>query len=166
MDIDAVPIRPRLYHETHNGPYIIIVRELIVAIPIIKISKHLHTKYVSMISCQKLGSRLKLTLSNRDEANNLVADPILKDFDVRIPAADVEVYGIIHLPTHDDHSVLKIEAKGKFRHPDLPLIDILEAKRMWKNSDPNDLSQLKQEMPYVKVCFAGTILPDWIVSYL
>lgn len=157
--------RIRRFPESHKGPYVLYIREKSVPIPPIKFAKYLIEKYTSLKPCENLRNKMRLTLSDRNQANLLVCDEMFKDFWIQIPSIDVEIFGVIHLPGNDDLEDLITHGKGKFNHPDLPLIDILDAERIRKLVNPLEVGSGVVDTPMVKICFAGTVLPGHVVIH-
>lgn len=152
--------RPRRFPESHKGPYVVFINEKETPIAPIKFSKYLHDTYNAIIKCENLRNKIRVTLNNCEQANLLALDPFFSHYRVHIPAEEVEIYGVVHLPGETDYAGIITYGKGKFRHPDLPLIDILDVRRIRKRVEPTNMDSEWVDTPLVKVCFAGSVLPD------
>lgn len=159
-DMETDPNRIRQYPESHVGPYVVIIREhSTIKLNPMKISLILHKKYKSITQCEKLRGKLKITLTDRKEANLVPNDEDLKGFRVFIPARDVEVCGLIHLPDESDFNDIIKYGSGKFSHPDIPTIPILDATRLTKRLKPNEPDSALENTAFIKLCFPGKVLP-------
>lgn len=154
--------RRRIYQSEHTGPFTVCIRELQgKSLNPVTISIYLHKTYDSIIKCESSRHKIKITLGNRDQANQIACDgKITKECLVYIPAAEVEINGVIILPVGDDLTMLKNIGRGKFSHPDIPTTAILEATRLSKREAVN--SDKFVETSQVKLCFPGTVLPRYV----
>ena len=160
--------RIRQYPLEHTGPFFVYIREINPSFPLksVMFSKYLYAKFKSVTSVQAI-SRVKIRaeLSNAADANELVKDPFFKSFRIYIPAEDVEVQGVIQLSSDCSAAECTEHGIGKFKYPDTPEIPILESFRITKQSDPLSAETGRVPTSFVRVTFAGKVLPDYVVLH-
>lgn len=150
--MEATSTRIRIFPESHPGPFVVYIREVNKPMMHIKISMYIHKTYTnSVLSCEKLRDKMKITLSTRDDANRLPFDAVLKDYHVSIPSAEVEIHGVIYLPIENDIDDITQYGKGRFNHSLLPSIPILDATRMKKRKDTANPNAGLEDLPLVKI---------------
>lgn len=152
----------RKYLPSFKGPYTVFIREKNSKILPIRSAIYLNKTYKSIVEIKRQQNKMRILLSNIEEANSIGADPILSSFHVYIPSTYVEVEGSINfndVMDLEDLNDLKKYGKGHFNNTLLSDIEIVQVRRLTRKADPNILVLTNT----VKVTFAGRILPDYVV---
>ena len=116
METETVSKRIREYPKDHTGPFTVYIRELKTKINPLNISMQLHKNYNGIVKCETFRQKLKITLANREQANAIPRDKVFAEYAVYIPSDEVEVTGVISLPTEDILDTLLTVGKGKFNN--------------------------------------------------
>lgn len=156
----------RQYTAEFKAPYTVFIRETSQCrLAPLSCSSFIHTKYKSVIDVVHTHGKMRVQLSDMNEANCLVADPRMKDLSVYIPMANVQVDGVIsYNDVSDLDSLDELQSGvGKFNNKVLKDVDILGAFRLPKRSENGDNVRVATNL--VKVSFAGRILPDYVVIF-
>lgn len=156
--------RVRLFPDSHLGPYTVFVRKLARALNPLRFTVQVNKKYKSVVSSEHIHNKMKFVLSKREDANDLILDPIFAEFRVFIPAAEIEVEAVINfsdLCDIDNIDSLKSDAKGIFDNTDRSAVSIVDVYRFTSKSasGPDILSNA------IKITFEGRIVPSHIVYY-
>lgn len=152
----------RQYPASHKGPYVVYIRQRDKKLLYLALARKLNMCLRSVVLIEKKSeTRMKVTLSSREEANKLIVDEYLKEYHVYLPADDVEISGVIQLPTDIERDTIVNDGWGSFKLPGISLIRPVEAYRFKKIS--GDGEEVLSES--VKVTFPGRVLPDYFVMY-
>lgn len=165
-DDDNNHTRIRLYPPWHKGPYAVFIREKETRLMPLKFSSYVYNQYksaqaVTSIPKQK---KIKITLSELDDANALIKDPVFKNYRVYIRSDEVEISGVINnseicdLDSLDD---LVIHGAGLFTNPQQERVQIVEAYRF----DSTAADNKKSLSNVIKVTFVGRALPSHVCIY-
>lgn len=156
--------RIRCFPISHPGPFVVSIREATIKLSPIRFSLYINKKYSSVTSIKQLPQKMKITLSHRGQANEIIADKTFENYKVYVPAAEVEIDGVVSFNDLCDIGNLKNLkklGKGKFGNPEIKPVEILESKRLSK-ADPEN-KQVTIITNDIKVTFAGSILPNHIL---
>jgi hypothetical protein len=160
--------RPRQYPLDHRGPYEVFIRQIETPIKHFEISKKINDSFKgAVLSLVKINvAKIKVVFKDRSSANKIHEMTYLRDYRVYIPAANVEINGIITVSHDSSENDLVEEGKGKFRSFESKEVNILEAYRFTKKITDAD-NNIVQETPTsaVRVTFEGTRLPDFVVIF-
>jgi hypothetical protein len=153
--------------KTNCGPYEVFIRKINVPIKHFEISKTINELFKgAVLSLIKVNvAKIKIVFKDRSSANKLHTVDFLKDYRVYIPAANVEINGIITISSDSKEASLVSEGKGRFRSPDSKDVNILEAYRNKKKISSEDKEVTEIPTPAVRVTFEGTRLPDFVQIY-
>lgn len=152
----------RKYLPSFKGPYTVYIRETRSQIWPIKCAIYLNKTYKSIVEIKRQQNKMRVLLSDIEEANALGADPQLAIFHVYIPSTYVEVEGSINyndVIDLEDLNDLKTYGKGHFTNTLLSDTEIVQVWRLTRKADPS----IHVLTNTVKVTFAGRILPDYVV---
>lgn len=158
--------RVRLYNAKAKGPFTVWIREKNgdLTYPL-RLSKYINVRYKSTINCVKKNGKMRVMLTNIQEANALVTDDTLSgEFSLNIPAEHVEVEGAIdwfELCDLDNVNELETAGIGKFNNAALQHCKIVHAERLAKRTQGSELSCTNT----VKVVFEGQVLPNYVEIY-
>lgn len=164
-DDDEEP-RLRTFPPWHLGPYIVYVRQKDIPLTPLKISEFVHRKYKSVTAVTQIPrqKKMKITMSNINEANAVILDQALSVFSPYIRADEVEIAGVIsysEICDVEDLEKLKIHGLGKFLNPQIPTVKIVDVHRLWRTDPDNQL--LRANSNVVKVTFEGRQLPSHVL---
>ena len=157
--------RVRQFPSNHIGPFTAFIRETDpnVQLKAVTLSKYIFSKYKSVTSVQSVSRvKMRVILSNLSEANMLVKDVTFKNYRAYLPAEEVEIQGIAQLSPDCTNTECTKYGKGKFKHPDIPSIPILETFRISKKKDPTSETSEVINTSYVRVTFPGKVIPDYV----
>lgn len=93
------------------------------------------------------------------EANTL-AECVIKDCSIYIPAKYVEVQGVVSWPVCEKIDDFVINGKGKFRNPLMKRLKVLDSIRLKKKSSEASNEPKLEDTSIVIVTFEGNLLPD------
>lgn len=162
-DEDDHQPRVRQYHPQCSGPYVVRIREKQVKMMPVKCAAHINTKYASVKEIQRGQGSIKVTLNDRQEANDICVDSFFEQFLVSIPADLVEVEGAVNMDDLcdlGDITNLLFLGRGRFDNPLLKPCRILEAQRLYRVSEEGRVRTLTNT---IKLTFEGRLLPKHIV---
>lgn len=148
-----VAIAPRIWQfpRSHNGPYSVSIRELTFKLFPIKFSVYLNKTYKSITAINQFPKKMTVILSDRVEANALMQDEIFGNYRVYLPAAEVEIDGVVNSLDN-----LLIHGVDKFGNPEIPPVAILAEKRLSKNITVDTKKRILTDG--VKITFEGNVL--------
>lgn len=151
--------RVRYYPTDYKDPLIVFIRVLKDPFKLLHFTKYITKTYPSTIYIKPENKqKIKLEFNNRDDANKICQDTTFKDFRVYIPAERTEVQGIIILSGDTNVDDIATLGVGKFKHPGLDVVKILDVNRNKKLDENAELITLNT----VRVTFQGTVLPDYV----
>lgn len=155
--------RVRQYPKDHRGPYEVFIRKIDMPLNHIEISKTMNEKYNGVVlSLMKINiAKIKVVFSDLSSANNLHKEPFLEHFRVYIPAASVEIDGIITVSTDSDDGDLIANGKGKFRSSKIEL-NIIDTYRFMRRVGVESNKEVFEKTSAIRVTFEGTRLPDFV----
>lgn len=159
-DDDSVGEIKRQFPPSHYGPYIVSIREIQFKLTPIKFAMYINSRYKSVVEIKQFPGRMKVTMSDREEANMLVYDTTFEKYKIYVPADEVEVCGVVNVNDINDitdlSDIIK-NGKGKFSDPRISPAQIVDAKVLQRISPVNSNEAVATDQ--LKVTFAGCILP-------
>lgn len=162
----VTPGRTRMYPIDHKGPYVVFIREKRVTLKYVTVAKFLVRSLKSFVSCDKISERkIRVTVSDREEANNLLKAKELEPYRVYVPADEVEVEGVIQVARDILTKELLCEGFGKFEHPGVPNIRPVDVFRFTSSKQLGNGEVMKAGSEFVKVTFPGKALPHFFVIF-
>lgn len=154
--------RARFYPQNHLGPYNVFLRACDgKKLGPTKLAVIVRKNYPSTqaISINQKQQRMRFTLLNRNEANEMIVDPILADYNVFIRPDEVEISGIINFNDICDigslEEIIKY-GKGRFSYSQATPAKVVDAHRFESVIQKDNVSTRSNA---VKITFAGGNLP-------
>jgi hypothetical protein len=159
--------RIRLYPLDHKGPYLVFIKEKNSPLAHITISKRINESFKNAVKTLTRVSRSKIRveLNTAKVANELLIAPFLGGYLTYIPAESVEIDGIINLEKNIDMKDITDNGYGKFSHPLVPPVKIVQAfrfRRFVGETGEVEKEKVYEDTETIRVTFMGTALPRWV----
>jgi hypothetical protein len=156
--------RIRLYPIDHQGPFIVFIKEKNSPLAHITIAKRMSETFKNAVkSLTRMSrSKIRIELISAKVANEVLKAQFLCGYLTYIPAESVEIDGVINLEKSIDMNDIIQNGIGKFSHPLVPSVRIVQAFRFRRFVGEKDKVKTYEDTETIKVTFAGTALPRWV----
>lgn len=158
--------RRRMFPAWHTGPYVVFIRDGVKTIKPLTISTYVHRKYKSVTAATTIQrqKKMKFTLTDITEANDLIMNVDLTGYRVYIQADEVETVGAINFSDiHDINDIDDIvdSGTGVFKNTQMDRAEIVDVYRL-STPATADNENVHSMSNTVKVTFGGRMLPSHI----
>lgn len=156
-------VRQRCYPESSKGPFEVFVRQKEKPINVLLVSSELHKNFKTVKEIRKINfGKVRVVFASREEANNAISNELLSRlYRIYVPCDRVEIDGVINQSDIDLNYIVE-NGSGKFRDPRLPSVPILECGHLVSVDTTEGLPKIKKSHS-IRVTFAGTTLPDYVM---
>lgn len=157
------PFRIKMYPSTFSGPFVVYFRKKEKPINVLLISSEVYKLYKSVKEIKKISlDKLRVVFGSRNDANDLLNSKLFFNlYRVYAPCDSCEINGIIYDEFLDCSDVIN-HGSGIFKNKSIKAVKILDCTRLSKLRY-SDKETKYEHSNCIKVTFAGSILPDFVL---